>query len=178
LSKYEEAYGKCLNGRKFREGKLDLPRIPCGLNPSATPQKTRWLLRELKHFIWIGKWLCYILSLNEFMHACMNGFFKIVYAGETCRFLDPAIRGDYPKEMREILGDDLPPVPEILKRLKPSIDFIGVNHYTSYFVKDCLHSACEEGGLGSTRTEGSALTWAHVDGRTIGKPVCIYETLC
>ncbi|XP_014518767.1 beta-glucosidase 47 [Vigna radiata var. radiata] len=87
-------------------------------------------------------------------------------------FLDPAIRGDYPIEMREILGDDLPPVPEILKRIKPSIDFIGVNHYTSYFVKDCLHSVCEP-LLGSTRTEGSALTWAHVDGRTIGKPTSL-----
>ncbi|BAT87442.1 Beta-glucosidase 47 [Vigna angularis] len=87
-------------------------------------------------------------------------------------FLDPAIRGDYPIEMREILGDDLPPVPEVLKRIKPSIDFIGVNHYTSYFVKDCLYSVCEP-GLGSTRTEGSALTWAHVNGRTIGKPTSL-----
>ncbi|ESW19738.1 hypothetical protein PHAVU_006G151300 [Phaseolus vulgaris] len=87
-------------------------------------------------------------------------------------FLDPAIRGEYPREMREILGKDLPPVPYELEKLKPSIDFIGVNHYTSYFVKDCIHSECEP-GLGSTRTEGYALTWAHINGMTIGKPTSL-----
>ncbi|KAK7332308.1 hypothetical protein VNO80_29058 [Phaseolus coccineus] len=79
----------------------------------------------------------------------------------------------YPREMREILGEDLPPVPYELEKLKPSIDFIGVNHYTSYFVKDCIHSVCEPGGLGPTRTEGSALTWAHINGMTIGKPTSL-----
>jgi len=98
----------------------------------------------------------------------------VMVVNETCRFLDPAIRGEYPREMREILGKDLPPVPYELEKLKPSIDFIGVNHYTSYFVKDCIHSECEP-GLGSTRTEGYALTWAHINGMTIGKPVCIYS---
>ena len=114
------------------------------------------------------------------MHACMllmHGLLKILYACETCRFLDPVIRGEYPKEMREILGEELPPVPYILKKLKPALDFIAVNHYTSYFVKDCIHSACEAGGLGSTRTEGYAMTWAHINGMSIGKPVSIYETL-
>jgi len=104
-----------------------------------------------------------------------HGLFKILYAGEICRFLDPVIRGEYPREMREILGEDLPPVPYNLEKLKPAIDFIGVNHYTSYFVKDCIHSVCEP-GLGSTRTEGFALKLAKMNGMSIGEPVCVYET--
>ncbi|KAL9267487.1 Beta-glucosidase 42-like protein [Drosera capensis] len=53
-------------------------------------------------------------------------------------FLDPIYFGDYPKEMRERLGDILPVFSEEDKSLlRNSLDFIGLNHYTSRYV---IHS--------------------------------------
>ncbi|KAG4945892.1 hypothetical protein JHK87_041899 [Glycine soja] len=69
-------------------------------------------------------------------------------------FLDPIIIGEYPAEMHEILGQDLPTFSRYdVEKLKSGLDFIGVNHYTSAFAKDCIFSACEQ-GRGSSRTEG------------------------
>ena len=55
-----------------------------------------------------------------------------------CRFLDPILQGKYPAEMHEILGADLPAFSksdvEMLK--KNGLDFIGINHYTSFYSKD------------------------------------------
>lgn len=72
------------------------------------------------------------------------------------RFLDPILFSRYPQEMIEILDDTLPEFSlkeqKILK--KSGLDFIGVNHYTSYYVQDCLLSVCNEPGKGTTKTEG------------------------
>ncbi|TKY72136.1 Beta-glucosidase 47 [Spatholobus suberectus] len=88
-------------------------------------------------------------------------------------FLDPIILGEYPAEMHEILGQDLPAFSRHdLEKLKTGLDFIGVNHYTSAFVKDCISSACEP-GRGSSRTEGFALTSAQMNGISIGEPTAL-----
>ncbi|GFP95768.1 beta-glucosidase 42 [Phtheirospermum japonicum] len=51
-------------------------------------------------------------------------------------YLDPIYHGDYPETMREKLGDRLPKFSERDKELlKNSTDFIGLNHYTSRFVR-------------------------------------------
>ncbi|CAN6563225.1 unnamed protein product [Malus baccata var. baccata] len=50
-------------------------------------------------------------------------------------YLDPIHHGEYPKVMRERLGDRLPIFSEKDKELlKNSVDFIGLNHYTSRFI--------------------------------------------
>ncbi|KAM1174463.1 hypothetical protein EV2_027757 [Malus domestica] len=50
-------------------------------------------------------------------------------------YLDPIYHGEYPKVMRERLGDRLPIFSEKDKELlKNSVDFIGLNHYTSRFI--------------------------------------------
>ncbi|KAH6794121.1 beta glucosidase 42 [Perilla frutescens var. hirtella] len=50
-------------------------------------------------------------------------------------YLDPIYFGDYPQTMREKLGDCLPKFSERDKELlKNSVDFIGLNHYTTRFV--------------------------------------------
>ncbi|KAK6156426.1 hypothetical protein DH2020_010674 [Rehmannia glutinosa] len=47
-------------------------------------------------------------------------------------YLDPIYQGDYPETMREKLGDCLPKFSERDKELlKNSVDFIGLNHYTT-----------------------------------------------
>ncbi|XP_015081718.2 beta-glucosidase 18-like [Solanum pennellii] len=57
--------------------------------------------------------------------------------------LDPLVHGDYPIEMRHYHGKKLPRFSFEEKLLiKKSIDFIGINHYSTLFVKDCLHSNC------------------------------------
>ncbi|KAL9315587.1 hypothetical protein ACSQ67_016588 [Phaseolus vulgaris] len=50
--------------------------------------------------------------------------------------LDPVVYGDYPKIMRELVGNRLPNFTEDEKKMVAgSIDFIGINYYTSHFAK-------------------------------------------
>ncbi|XP_027101991.1 furcatin hydrolase-like [Coffea arabica] len=56
-------------------------------------------------------------------------------------FLDPLTYGDYPKIMRSIIGARLPKFSHQQKLLlKGSIDFLGVNYYTSSYVSN-IHAA-------------------------------------
>ncbi|XP_065878221.1 beta-glucosidase 46-like isoform X2 [Euphorbia lathyris] len=85
-------------------------------------------------------------------------------------FLDPIILGKYPKEMVEILGSTLPEFSKSdQEKLKNGLDFIGINHYTSYFVQDCIYSLCEN-GRGSSKTEGFCLQTQQKNGVPIGQP--------
>ncbi|KAI9073585.1 hypothetical protein K1719_044455 [Acacia pycnantha] len=62
-------------------------------------------------------------------------------------FLDPLCFGDYPKVMREHLGDRLPTFSEEDKKLLAnSLDFIGLNHYTSRLIShaDLSSNGCSE----------------------------------
>nr|KYP58201.1 Beta-glucosidase 6 [Cajanus cajan] len=68
--------------------------------------------------------------------------------------LDPILFGKYPKEMEMILGTILPKFSSNDKaKLRRGLDFIGINHYASYYVRDCISTVCES-GQGVTRTEG------------------------
>ncbi|KAJ4968152.1 hypothetical protein NE237_014853 [Protea cynaroides] len=59
-------------------------------------------------------------------------------------FLDPIIYGEYPPEMRELLGSSLPTFSlEEKKKLENKLDFIGINHYSTLYVKDCMFSQCD-----------------------------------
>ncbi|XP_022716068.1 beta-glucosidase 46-like isoform X2 [Durio zibethinus] len=69
-------------------------------------------------------------------------------------FLDPIIFGRYPPEMQSIIGSILPEFSTTEKeKLKKGLDFIGINHYASYYVHDCMFSVCEPGS-GTSKTEG------------------------
>lgn len=53
------------------------------------------------------------------------------------RFLDPIIHGRYPYSMLEIVKERLPSFSDEESRMvKGSIDYVGINHYTSYYMKD------------------------------------------
>ncbi|KAL2931525.1 Beta-glucosidase 47 [Bienertia sinuspersici] len=87
-------------------------------------------------------------------------------------FLDPIMFGEYPAEMRKILGRNLPRFTKNEKKiLIKALDFIGVNHYTSFYAQDCIFSSCKLGG-GVTWTEGlylrTPLEQWHTHWRTIG----------
>ncbi|CAA7054707.1 unnamed protein product [Microthlaspi erraticum] len=88
-------------------------------------------------------------------------------------FLDPVVYGRYPKEMQEILGEDLPEfTKDDLKLSKNGLDYIGINQYTGRYAKDCLHSACEP-GKGGSRVEGFVNNHALKDGLALGEPTSI-----
>lgn len=56
---------------------------------------------------------------------------------DLVRFLGPLIFGDYPDLMKKSVGSRLPSFTEHESKLvKNSFDFIGVNYYTSIFVKN------------------------------------------
>ncbi|KAJ7967661.1 Beta-glucosidase [Quillaja saponaria] len=84
-------------------------------------------------------------------------------------FLDPIIHGKYPAEMETILGTILPKFSSKDKTtLNKALDFIGINHYTGYYVQDCRFSACEP-GPGITRTEGYYQTSSQKNGVPMGE---------
>ncbi|KAK8449178.1 hypothetical protein SEVIR_7G173000v4 [Setaria viridis] len=85
-------------------------------------------------------------------------------------FLDPLILGEYPLEMRKILGSNLPEfTSKQKKKLQATkLDFIGLNHYTTSYLKDCIFSPCE---LDPVEGEAQVLTSAERDGIFIGSPI-------
>jgi len=84
-------------------------------------------------------------------------------------FLDPIFFGDYPKEMREMLSSNLPEFTAEEKRLlrNNKADFIGVNHYTAIYAKDCTSSTCD---LKSYEGNARVQAVGERDGVLIGKP--------
>ncbi|XP_062090624.1 beta-glucosidase 18-like [Humulus lupulus] len=84
--------------------------------------------------------------------------------------LDPVVHGDYPEEMRECIGLKLPKFSaqerEILRR--GSIDFIGINHYSTLYIKDCINSTCSPKSYHPI--QGFVETTGLRDGLPIGQP--------
>ncbi|KAK3144267.1 hypothetical protein QOZ80_4AG0310790 [Eleusine coracana subsp. coracana] len=86
-------------------------------------------------------------------------------------FLDPLLYGDYPPEMRQLLGSQLPSFsPEDRRKLGYKLDFIGVNHYTTLYAKDCMFSACPPGQ--ETHNAMVAVTGER-NGQPIGPPTAM-----
>lgn len=86
------------------------------------------------------------------------------------RVLDPLVFGDYPPEMRQYHRSELPRFStEETEYMKGSIDFIGLNHYSTLYAKDCIHSPCVSGGDHFIR--GFAFTTGERDGTLIGETV-------
>ncbi|XP_042501607.1 beta-glucosidase 18-like [Macadamia integrifolia] len=86
-------------------------------------------------------------------------------------FLDPIIYGDYPPEMRQILGRRLPTFSSEEKdMLNNKLDFIGVNHYTSLYVQDCLFSQCD---LATSEVDPSIYITGERNGQPIGDPTAM-----
>ncbi|GAB4846344.1 hypothetical protein Ancab_025350 [Ancistrocladus abbreviatus] len=57
--------------------------------------------------------------------------------------LDPLVYGDYPDKMRQYMGSSLPNfTAEETALVKGSLDFIGINHYTTFYAIDCFQSPC------------------------------------
>ncbi|CAL5363050.1 unnamed protein product [Camellia sinensis] len=90
-------------------------------------------------------------------------------------YLDPIFYDDYPETMREILGNRLPKFSQKDKELlRNSVDFIGLNHYTSRFIahtknhgENCFYKAQEveriaEWDGGEMIGDKAASSWLYV----------------
>lgn len=59
-----------------------------------------------------------------------------LFLKSKCRFLEPLITGDYPNSMRSRVGNRLPKFSQAQSlAVKGSFDFIGINHYTTWYAK-------------------------------------------
>ncbi|KAL7584156.1 hypothetical protein Lser_V15G45203 [Lactuca serriola] len=82
--------------------------------------------------------------------------------------LDHLIYGDYPEEMHKYLGSRLPSFSlEEKNLLKNSIDFIGINHYSTMYTKDCINSSCSS--TGAHAIQGFVDIMGERDGVLIGE---------
>ncbi|KAJ1271855.1 hypothetical protein BS78_06G157900 [Paspalum vaginatum] len=87
-------------------------------------------------------------------------------------FLDPIIYGDYPPEMRQLLGSRLPTFsPEERRKLGYKLDFIGINHYTTLYAKDCMFSSGCPPGQETTYALAAAI--GERNGVPIGPPTAM-----
>ena len=60
-------------------------------------------------------------------------------------FADPIFFGEYPSSMQQLVGDRLPKfTAEQKKRLVGSVDFIGFNHYSSWYVSSVDISSLDD----------------------------------
>lgn len=118
------------------------------------------------------------IHIDIYIYICnWNTIFSFIYiytlhATIYIRILDPIIYGKYPKEMVNVLGSALPRFSrkevENLKQLR--LDFIGINHYTSYFIQDCLFTTCNAGD-GASKAQGFALKLDRKGSVSIGELV-------
>lgn len=70
--------------------------------------------------------------------------------------MDPITYGDYPREMRSMVGDRLPKFSKEQKSLlKGSFDFLGLNYYTGYYA---AHVLSRNGVVSSTSDNMARLT--------------------
>ena len=69
-------------------------------------------------------------------------------------YYDPIVFGKYPDEMTQLITDGRLPTftPEEAKMVKGSYDFIGMNHYTSYFTND-VPEALDKNWWSDSRTK-------------------------
>ncbi|MFS7921335.1 putative beta-glucosidase [Helianthus anomalus] len=86
--------------------------------------------------------------------------------------LDPLIFGDYPEEVKEYLGYELPSFSHDEKNfMMNSIDFIGINHYSTTYAKDCTNSSCS--ATENCAIQGFVGTVGERDGVLIGEHTAV-----
>ncbi|KAL9994450.1 putative beta-glucosidase [Helianthus debilis subsp. tardiflorus] len=83
-------------------------------------------------------------------------------------FLDPIMFGDYPTSMRTRAGDRLPRFSKLQSALlKGSIDFVGINHYTTWYAWQNSTSIIST-FLNDSIADSGAVTLPFKDGKAIG----------
>ncbi|XP_027127621.1 putative beta-glucosidase 41 isoform X2 [Coffea arabica] len=84
-------------------------------------------------------------------------------------FLDPLLLGNYPLSMQKSVAERLPEInPEVSKFLKGTLDFIGINHYTTLYARnDRTHF--RKLILRDASSDSAVITSAYRHGAAIGE---------
>ncbi|XP_062174146.1 vicianin hydrolase-like [Alnus glutinosa] len=84
-------------------------------------------------------------------------------------FVDPVIYGDYPQSMKSAAGNRLPKFTEAQSNLlKGSLDFLGVNYYTTNYAE--IATATTNGVNATYVTDRQTILTAYKNGTPIGTP--------
>lgn len=103
-----------------------------GMSHSRTRRTTKTQLKDRGISIWDGNMYPKVYYLEIAVH---DPVFDLIIC--FCRFLHPIIYGEYPKSMQEIVQARLPKfTEEEIKMVKGSIDYVGINQYTAYYMFD------------------------------------------
>ncbi|PWA58667.1 beta glucosidase 41 [Artemisia annua] len=84
-------------------------------------------------------------------------------------FLDPLLLGNYPLSMQTQVGDRLPQItPEVSEFIIRTLDFVGVNHYTSLYAKNDK-TGIRKFILRDASTDAAVITSTSRNGISIGE---------
>ncbi|KAJ0733783.1 putative beta-glucosidase [Helianthus annuus] len=84
-------------------------------------------------------------------------------------FLDPLLLGNYPLSMQTQVGDRLPEItPDVSEFIKGSLDFVGINHYTSLYAKNDK-TRIRKFILRDASTDAAVITSTSRNGESIGE---------
>ncbi|KAL4580287.1 hypothetical protein LXL04_016475 [Taraxacum kok-saghyz] len=164
-SRCSEPFGKCVNGNSDVEPLIVMHNLLLAHGRAA---KLYHEIFQPKHNGLIG-----IVAHCDMFEPLTDSELDREAANRAFAFnvgwvLDPSIFGDYPEEMHEYLGSELPVFSLEEKNLmKNSIDFIGINHYSTVYTKDCMNSSCSP--TGGRAIKGFVDTVGECDGILIGE---------
>ncbi|XP_024966552.1 putative beta-glucosidase 41 isoform X5 [Cynara cardunculus var. scolymus] len=84
-------------------------------------------------------------------------------------FLDPLFLGSYPLSMQNQVGDRLPEIsPVVSEFIMGSLDFVGINHYTSLYAKND-RTGIRKFILRDASTDAAVITSSSRNGESIGE---------
>ncbi|XP_040379609.1 beta-glucosidase 16-like isoform X2 [Oryza brachyantha] len=159
-------FGSCSGGDSRREPYVAAHNILLSHAAAVQNYKTNYQAKQGSSIgiVIAMKWYDPLTNSTEDVRAARRALsFEVEW------FLDPIFFGDYPREMREILSLNLPEFTAEEKKLlwTNKVDFVGINHYTSIYAKDCIYSPCK-----LNTYESNALVYAPSErnGVKIGKP--------
>ncbi|CAN0929447.1 Beta-glucosidase 40 [Linum grandiflorum] len=74
-------------------------------------------------------------------------------------FLDPMMFGDYPSSMRSRVGNRLPKFSDSdVSLVKGSLDFVGINHYTTYYATNSSSGTLNDSLVDSSSIDSDTIT--------------------
>ncbi|XP_042382424.1 beta-glucosidase 16-like isoform X1 [Zingiber officinale] len=163
-SRCSEPYGNCQSGDSEREPYIAARNVILSHAIAVDIYRKKYQVKQGGSIgiVVTSKWF---EPLTNSTADCLAA--ERALAFEAPWILDPILRGAYPQQMLEILGSRLPPFTLEEKKflLHNKLDFIGINHYASNYVKDCMLSSCNLDGYGR---DALVITTESKDGKLIG----------
>nr|QJC44975.1 beta glucosidase 12 [Stevia rebaudiana] len=139
-SRCSEPFGKCVDGNSDLEPIIVMHNLLLAHGRTSKLYHDNFQPKQGGSIgVTVSAYMYEPLTDSELDHKAAERAFAF-HAGWV---LDPLIFGDYPNEVKKYLGNNLPSFSHDEKKfMKTSIDFIGINHYSTLYAKDCTNSSC------------------------------------